>query len=76
MTVSHLDGMQFNFRAIHVEYLVERVALRQVMGELLGDRLRSPTDRQPESLHIVRPTALLTRLNFRPDAWSQSMNSI
>jgi hypothetical protein len=31
--------MQFNFRAMHVEYLVERVAMRQVMAELFGDRL-------------------------------------
>jgi hypothetical protein len=43
MTASHLDGMQFNFRTTHVEYLAERVALRQDMAELFGDRLRSPT---------------------------------
>jgi len=39
MTASNLDGMQFNFRTMHVEYLVQRVALRQVTAELFCDRL-------------------------------------
>jgi hypothetical protein len=76
MSAYHLDRMQFNFRAMHVEYLVERVAMRQVTAELFGNRLPSPTDRQSESLHYARPTALLMWLQFRPDAWPHSTHSI
>ena len=76
MSASHLDWMQFNFRVMHVEYLVERIAMRYVMAELFGDRLPSPIDRHSESLHIVRPTELLMRLQSGPDAWPHSIHSI